>query len=83
MLLSRNLQVVVMVSKDKRQEVWRRNKPYMSQEETIEDLLPCCKRCENFNKVKYSEDYCEDKDKCPIFFQLWLSNEYLEWSCSI
>lgn len=67
-----------MVSKEKRNEVWERNKPYMKYKDTTEDLLPICKKCECWSKDNDKEEWCEERAKCPVF-QLWLSHEYLEW----
>lgn len=67
-----------MVSKKKREEVRRHLKPYMDDPGTTKDLIPICQRCENWSKDNDPIEWCEDKEKCPVF-QLWLSNEYLEW----
>ena len=68
-----------MIEEKYRKEVWSRNKLYMDSLGTTEDLEPCCERCkENKNRVE-GQEWCKLKDTCPIF-QLWLSNEYLDWA---
>lgn len=67
-----------MIGKSKRNEVWNRNKPYMTGEDlkrTAEDLLPLCKNCECFKGETHDFEACRGK---PCM-ELWLSNEYLEW----
>lgn len=67
-----------MIEEKYRKEVWSRNKLYMDSLGTTEDLEPCCERCkENKNRVE-GQEWCKLKDTCQIF-QLWLSNEYLDW----
>ena len=68
-----------MIPKQKRDEVWDRNKPYMDPkdiEETAEDLLPLCKKCPKF-KGNSNHDF--ETCRGEACFELWLSNEYLEW----
>ncbi len=68
-----------MISKEKRDEVWKRNKPYMNPEdieETAEDLLPLCRKCAKF---KSNPDLDFENCRGEACFELWLSNEYLEW----
>ena len=68
-----------MIDKEKRDEVWERNKPYMDPdciEETAEDLLPMCKECKLYKGPEHDFEGCRGK----VCFELWLSNEYLEWS---
>jgi hypothetical protein len=70
-----------MISIEKRNEAWEKNKQYMTTEhekrETICDLLPLCMKCNKFKNLKN-----HDFNKCrgEACMELWLSNEYQEWS---
>lgn len=70
-----------MISIEKRNEVWKRNKLYMETEdeikETAHDLIPLCMKCSKFKNIKN-----HDFNKCrgEACMELWLSNEYLEWA---
>lgn len=64
-----------MVNKEKRDEVFERNKPHLNEKETVADLLPICERCESFCGQEHDFEQCRNM---PCF-ELWLSNEYLEW----
>lgn len=71
-----------MQNKDHRDEVWKRNKPYMKRDdikETAKDLLPICKHCGEWKGDEHDFEQC--RYKCPAM-ELWLSNEYLEWCYS-
>lgn len=71
-----------MVSKKNRNEVWDRNQRYIDDPETVEDLKPICKRiCKLSDSLvdPKTGEWCKRQNKCPAF-QLWLSNESLEWS---
>ena len=61
-----------MIDKEKRDEVWERNKRYLDYEETVEDIVPICK------KTGCEKTLSEECRGCPVC-ELWLSNEYLEW----
>ena len=69
-----------MIEKEKRDEVWNKNKHYMETEEeieeTAEDLLPLCQRCNEFKGLE-QHNFQECRGK-PCM-ELWLSNEFLEW----
>lgn len=64
-----------MVSKEKRDEAFEHNKPYLNDKDTMEDLLPICERCEQWCGKEHDFEGCRNQ---PCF-ELWLSNEYLEW----
>lgn len=67
-----------MIEKEKRDEVWNNNKPYMDAEnidETAEDLLPLCKNCKLYGGKQHDFEKCRGK----ACMELWLSNEYFEW----
>lgn len=68
-----------MVAKNLRNEVWNRNKCYMKHESCTKDLRPICEMCESWSIDNNPEEWCENRENCPVF-QLWLSNEYLEWA---
>lgn len=71
-----------MISEEKRNEVWNRNKPYMDSEnveETAVDLLPMCRKCPKFRGISNHDFETCRGEAC---FELWLSNEYLEWCAS-
>lgn len=70
-----------MENKHNRDEVWERNKPYMTKEyikETAEDLLPICQKCEKWTGEDHDFETCRG---CQVM-ELWLSNEFLEWYMS-
>lgn len=64
-----------MVSKDKRDEVWKRKQPYLDDKRTLEDLLPICERCEEWCGKEHDFEQCRNM-QC---FELFLSHEYLKW----
>lgn len=66
-----------MESKEHRDEVWKRNRRYMDNEDTIEDLLPFCKECPLYKGKGHDFETCRGKH-C---MEIWLSHEYKEW-CS-
>lgn len=72
-----------MRSKEERDEVFNHLRPYLEDEETVEDLIDICRICEchkysNTRENPNNYKYCRE---CPIM-ELWLSNEYGEW-CDI
>lgn len=67
-----------MVNKKKRDEVWKHLKPYMDDNDTVEDLVACCERCEEYSVDHDTKEWCDCWETCPVF-KLWLSNEYYEW----
>ena len=60
-----------MIEKDERDEIWKRNKPYLDDPETTEDIRPVCEKA---GCLKVLSDECRG---CPVC-ELWLSNEFLE-----
>ena len=72
-----------MISEEKRNEVWERNKPYMETakdlKETAKDLLPLCRKCGRFVGTQMNFESCRGQ----ACMELWLSNEYLEWCNSL
>lgn len=62
-----------MVSKEKRDEVY--SILNLKNKTTMEDLLPICERCEQWCGKEHNFEDCRNQ---PCF-ELWLSNEYLEW----
>lgn len=61
-----------MRNEEQRDEVFEHLKPYLEDEETIEDLRKICKRFECPTQLVR---FCRG---CPVM-ELWLSNEYGEW----
>lgn len=64
-----------MIQKKYRDEVWKRNKEYLDNEETLQDLKPLCLRCPKYGGHEHNFSECRG-EPC---MELWLSNEYLEW----
>ena len=69
-----------MRSEKQRDEVYNRNKPYLENEETTEDLDVICEkcRCSRFFDVKEDPKNYDQCRGCCVM-ELWLSNEYGEW----
>lgn len=65
-----------MISKEKRDEAWKKNKEYLDNPDTIEDLRPLCQNCKLWKGDHHNWESCRGK---PCM-ELWLSNEYQEWA---
>lgn len=65
-----------MISKEMRDEVWEKNKEYLDNPDTTEDLRPLCQNCKLWKGDHHNWESCRGK---PCM-ELWLSNEYQEWS---
>lgn len=61
-----------MIEKEKRDEVWKRNKQYLDNKDTVKDIAPIC------SKLGCGKTIGDECRGCPVC-ELWLSNEYLEW----
>jgi hypothetical protein len=61
-----------MIEKKKRDEVWKKNKQYLDDKDTVEDIEPIC------SKLGCDKTIGDECRGCPVC-ELWLSNEYLEW----
>ena len=60
-----------MRNKKERDEIFNHIEPYLDNEETIEDLVKICKKCNCNSHI------CENCRGCCAM-ELWLSNEYGE-----
>ena len=63
--------------KEEKEEIKKKLKRYVEEKdtETLEDLIPCCERCEEYCDKEHNFSECSN---CPIL-EMWYELMYWRW----